>query len=199
MYKSNEIQESVHILNILRDNLLSNLNALYDLQEYNVKEETVNKINHLTFERGIIIIDSYLDEYHKFFSKHCSDSNSNKLRQVYKVIKKKINRFSDIKIYRNNVVAHNLRVNGKNIYFHGNFRGYKVPQTIVEFNFIATCIDILTEFINRTYPKDFNNAADTVSQRMAADSTPYLTSMTREEADEELIVISSEMLKILES
>ncbi|MFC3562151.1 hypothetical protein [Pedobacter jamesrossensis] len=74
-----------------------------------------------------------------------------------------LNLFPDIKAFRNQVVAHNLRVKNKSVPIHKSLNSFRVPQTIIEFSLIITCIEYLTQIINRMFPGVITKVAKHIS------------------------------------
>ncbi|WP_448104621.1 hypothetical protein [Pedobacter panaciterrae] len=188
--------ESIHILNVLTDYLNTYFNSLVELVNYSVDPLTVGNLNQMTFEYGIVLINSYLDEYNKHFNLSLNDSDRNRIAPYYKRIKKEIKCFCDIKDYRNNVSAHNLRVDNQNIYIHGSFRDYRIPQNIIEFRYLLDCLTLLTNIINRLFPSANDRVQEAVHIRQKNDSTPYIIAKTKEEVDKLIYDLAGDLENI---
>lgn len=177
------LDESIHILNVINDKLNDYFEGLTMLAKYNVPLEVVTPLHRLTYEHGVILINSYLDELHNHFIKSLSNEKYKQFSPYYKLIKKQINRFPDIKRYRNNVCAHNLRHDDRSVYLYGNLRKYKVPQNIAEFKFIKDCINLMTQVVNISFPMSCNNVRAIVNTRIANDTTPYISSLPNDKLE----------------
>jgi len=177
------LDESVHILNVINDKLNDYFEALTMLAEFNVPVLVVTPLHQLTYEHGVILINSYLDELHNHFKPSLTNEENEAFSPYYKLIKKEINRFPDIKRYRNNVCAHNLRNDDRSVYLYGNLRKYRVPQHIAEFKFVKDCMNLMTQVINMSFPMSCSNVRVIVDARIKSDKTPYITSLPKEKLE----------------
>ncbi|MGM9476503.1 hypothetical protein ACS5PU_08730 [Pedobacter sp. GSP4] len=177
------LDESIHILNVINDKLNDYFEALTKLALYKVPLDVVSPLHQLTYEHGVILINSYLDELHNYFNPSLSNQESKAFNSYYKLIKKEINRFSDIKNYRNNVCAHNLRNDDRSVYLYGNLRKYKVPQNIAEFKFAKDCINLMTQVVNMIFPISCSNVKAVLDTRIKNDKTPYITSLPKDKLE----------------
>ncbi|WP_443946943.1 hypothetical protein ACJVDH_07495 [Pedobacter sp. AW1-32] len=177
------LDESIHILNVINDKLNDYFEALTMLVEFNVSIEVVSPLHQLTFEHGVILINSYLDELHKHFKALLPNSERVRFSPYYKLIKQEVNRFPDIKRYRNNVCAHNLRDDERSIYLYGNLRKYKIPQNIAEFKFVKDCLNLMTQVVNMCFPMSCSSVRGIVDARIKNDKTAYITSLSKEKLE----------------
>ncbi|WP_421938294.1 hypothetical protein [Pedobacter sp.] len=177
------LDESIHILNVIDEKLNNYFQALTMLAEFNVSIEVVAPLHQLTFEHGVILINSYLDELHRHFKPLLDNSERVKFSPYYNLIKREIKRFHDIKSYRNNVCAHNLRDNKRSVYLYGNLRQYRIPQNIAEFKFVKDCINLMTQVVNMIFPVSCSNVRAVLGARIKSDKTPYVTSLPREKLE----------------
>lgn len=71
-------------------------------------------------------------------------------REVLKPVFKKINQWSEIKEFRNNVLAHNYRSkkhSNKSVFVSKGLRDYNIPQKVSDFAFLIQCIDLIRQVI----------------------------------------------------
>ncbi|WP_029275282.1 hypothetical protein [Pedobacter borealis] len=177
------LDESIHILNVIDEKFNDYFEALTMLAQFSVPVEVVAHLHQLTYEHGVILINSYLDELHKHFRPSLTNEENAAFSQYYNLIKKEINRFPDIKRYRNNVCAHNLRHDDRSIYLYGHLRKYKVPQNIAEFKFVKDCINLMTQVVNISFPMSCNNVRAIVDTRFANDTTPHISSLPKDKLE----------------
>ena len=177
------LDESIHILNVINDKLNDYFEGLTMLAKFNVPLDVVTPLHQLTYEHGVILINSYLDELHNHFIKSLSIEEHTMFSPYYRLIKKEINRFPDIKRYRNNVCAHNLRNDDRSVYLYGNLRKYRVPQHIAEFKFVKDCMNLMTQVVNMSFPMSCSNVRLIVDDRIKSDKTPYITSLPKEKLE----------------
>lgn len=158
------LEESIHILNVLNKSILRYSRALGSLPDYNVDVDVVQAINTLTFEHCCILISSYFDEYDGYFSKNLSEEGRNKIAPYYKRIKRELKLYPDIRKFRNQVIAHNLRVEQKSVPVNTKLNSYKVPQNIIELSIVITCVEYLTVIVNRNFPIAFSNVSNYIAK-----------------------------------
>ncbi|RZK66802.1 MAG: hypothetical protein EOO92_24870, partial [Pedobacter sp.] len=135
------LEESIHILNVINKNILRYTKALGRLPDYDVNVDIIQPLSTMTFEHCCILISSYFDEYDRYFSKNLSKKEQSNISPYYKRIKRELKRYPDIKKYRNQVVAHNLRVDKKSVPVNTSLNNYKVPQNVIELAIVTTCIE----------------------------------------------------------
>jgi hypothetical protein len=104
-----------------------------------------------------IITCSFIDEYNREFvpSKHPEFSNRIKrLKQITKPALARLNTWSDLKSYRNYILAHNYRIGEKSI-FSSDYEPihFNIPHTNAETVLVAEIIKIITTCINREFPE----------------------------------------------
>lgn len=161
------LEESVHILNVIKKSILRYSRALSNLPDYNVSVGVVQALNTMTFEHCCILISSYFDEYHGYFFKNLSKKEKNKIAPYYKRIRQELKLYPDIKKFRNQVIAHNLRVDQKSIPVNTKLNSYKVPQNIMELSIVITCVEYLTIIVNRNFPTAFIKVSNYIAKHQA--------------------------------
>jgi hypothetical protein len=98
---------------------------------------------------------SYLDEYDNYFTiKNFPNEKERilKLKRIVKPAYKKIKSWKDLKKMRNNIIAHNHRVNGESIYDSVEKVTYIVPSSNEEYTLLADLIFIITQNIEPVFP-----------------------------------------------
>ncbi|WP_133299850.1 hypothetical protein [Larkinella punicea] len=105
----------------------------------------------------IIMLCAFLDEYSSEFvhTKYPQYSKRiDKVRKSLKPVIKRINSWSGLRDYRNQVLAHNLRIkNGESLFLIGKEHSYKVPTTINELTLISELLSIIYLSIGITFPE----------------------------------------------
>ncbi|CAN5523400.1 hypothetical protein BH11BAC3_BH11BAC3_37290 [soil metagenome] len=78
----------------------------------------------------------------------------NRLKKMTKPVLKRLNKWTNFKDYRNQLLAHNLRVDGNSI-FDNNFgrKDYKIPYTNSESILLANMIKIIMNCIGTEFPE----------------------------------------------
>lgn len=187
------LEESVHILNVINKSILRFNKALGSLPDYNVDVDVVQALNVMTFEHCCILISSYFDEYHNHFSKNLSQEEKDKITPCYKRIKKELNLYPDIKKFRNQVIAHNLRVDQKSVPVNTKLNSYKVPQNIMELSVVITCIEYLTIIVNRNFPNAFSRVSNYIATHQADGVTMNEPPLTPQQAGTLIIALKSDL------
>lgn len=157
---------------------VNTLNTVFEnyilLNKVDLKDEFLNtsnvkfgqSISTLLSNYSIILFNSFLDEYNNhFIPSKCEPEFSTRikhLRNNNKIILKRINEWNDIKKFRNEIAAHNFRIDSreKKSFFSDEIEElkYKIPNTISEkLLFVELtkkiCQNITSEFTELDYDK----------------------------------------------
>ena len=105
---------------------------------------------------SLIISSSFFDEYNEEFNSARIPEYANRINRLKKLTKpvlKRLNKWTDFKDYRNQLLAHNLRINGKSI-FDNDFgrKDYKIPFTNSESILLANMVKIIMNCIATEFP-----------------------------------------------
>lgn len=117
-------------------------------------------------EYTIILICSFLDEYNSNFLPSKSALFHDRIinfRKQVKPILTRIGKWSDLTRYRNNILAHNLRLKDNTSIFSDTLerRDYIVPNTLDEIRLLIELVTLVTKNIGVQFPEllgslDFN-------------------------------------------
>ncbi|MBO9673347.1 MAG: hypothetical protein J7577_07880 [Sphingobacteriaceae bacterium] len=190
------LDESIHILNVISNNIIRYHRALCSLPDYHVDPNIVITLNTMSFENGCILVTSYFDEYHGHFTRLLSEQQKKYINPYFKRIKSVLNLFPDIKEFRNQVVAHNLRVKNKSIPINKSLNSFIVPQTIIEFSLVIECIKYLTMIINRMFPLALEKVVMHVSDTAKRSSVVMKPPLTPADAETILLELIRDLDKI---
>jgi len=161
------IEESIHILKQLNYKIQHSINTVIEKSlEYKIDELTSQSLFYYTMDLGLILSVSYLNELNNYFFKalkiEMGEEYSKKFMKVLNIPKKQIGvRFPDLKEFRNNYLAHNMRVDQqkfKSVVLSGDLRRYKVPQNPHDYIFLSNCINQIDITINYFFPDAFTIA-----------------------------------------
>ena len=187
------LEESIHILNILNNDMRRHQDALCSLIDYNVAVGVLTPLNQMTFQYTTIQAASYLDEYYKYFAPNLNEEQKKYIKPFYKRIKQEINRFPDIKDFRNHISAHNLRLKNRSVPLYHDIHTYRVPQNIIEVGFLIICINALNRVINRMFPNANEKVIDLIRSKHQS-NVPRLTAAPMgKEGDEILIRLGQDL------
>jgi hypothetical protein len=177
---STKLDQSIHILNTLMSSLKAQLDMLFDIgHEGKVSSEAMYSLNELTYSHGLILVASYLDEYTGYFIPALGAQSGKILPYIDRILAD-IDRFSGIKRYRNNVLAHNLRKNSKNVYLGDHLRDYIVPQNLNEYMLLVELLGLLTAKINEAFPDSYDRVLNEIrlaQQRSTKPLQPVLSEL----------------------
>jgi hypothetical protein len=139
---------------------------------------------------AIILTCSFIDEYNEEFTaaKHPEHAAQiNRIKKLTKPVSKRLNQWSDLKNYRNNILAHNFRIKGKSL-FSKNVDPVKfnVPHTNNEFILLTELVRTITTCIAWEFPDLFD--------KLSSDDLP----ITKLKFDYNVVDVNKEMTMIWE-
>ncbi|MDQ0967852.1 hypothetical protein QFZ20_003255 [Flavobacterium sp. W4I14] len=190
------LDESIHILNVINNNIIRYHRALCSLPDYHVDPNIVITINTMSFENGCILVTSYFDEYHGHFTRLLNEQQKKYINPYFKRIKSVLNLFPDIKAFRNQVVAHNLRVKNQSVPTNKSLNSFIVPQTIIEFSLVIECIKYITTIINRMFPLAMEKVVMHISDMAKRSSVVMKPPLTPADAETILVELIRDLDKI---
>ena len=151
--------------------LSTRINYFLEISDLAVEnEEYLNKVRHkgffskILYQKSIstlslnfIIITacSFIDEYEtqlnsKEFPKFSDEIN--KLKLINKPAIRRIKRWKDLKKYRNNILAHNLRYKNKPIYSYSEKIEYNFPHHNNEVELLSKLVLTISKNIGEVFP-----------------------------------------------
>jgi len=155
------IEESIYILNNINYKIQHSIETITDkCVENNIDEKSAESLFYYIMDLGLILTVSYIDELNKFFYNAVKiekgETYSKDLMKILKTYKSVIEkRFPDLRDFRNNYLAHNMRIdkqNYKNVVLDGDLRKYRVPQNTHDYIFLTTCIKNINLLIQYFFP-----------------------------------------------
>lgn len=161
MKETATIYHLVHISNTIGkyDKALKNITQ--------INKETRDIIFLAIFSQTLILTNSFLDEFDKFFTSKKPDENR-KISKVKKVVKpavSQIRKWTDLKIFRNNVLAHNLRVNKQNnvsVFLDGRIHNYNIPKDISDLQVLVQCLLMTKSVILENYQSEYQSFSNNI-------------------------------------
>lgn len=163
-----QIQSSIHILFhlatkikwISETELITSMNFDY-LQHIKYIDPSF-EINYPTSVSGIckdyliIFCCSFLDEFEKVFTISQFPIHTDRILKLKKITLpayKQIKKWKDLKKIRNNIIAHNHRIQKKSIFDHTEKVKYNIPTTNEEYTLLADLIFLIAEKIYFVFPE----------------------------------------------
>ncbi|MDW5288510.1 hypothetical protein [Formosa sp. PL04] len=140
----NEIERNQKILeNIKLDNFFD--------KSFNLKRSA----GAILANYSIILFCSFLDEYHNFFNVYeLPEVDKEIILKVKKKNKagiKRINKWSGLLAFRNQLLVHNFRIKNESFFSKENIE-YKIPNTLSEKNLLSGIIYIICLNIGEAFP-----------------------------------------------
>jgi hypothetical protein len=124
--------------------------------EWNKKELT----HYITMYNTILLdVCSYIDEYNKHFSSKSELQFKDRILSVKRIARpafKKINEWSGLKEYRNQMIAHNFRVN-EDIFSFNKLGQYKAPRTYADIAMLRKYLMMVQTIIEAEFQNELAN------------------------------------------
>ena len=120
---------------------------------------------------SIIICVSFFDEYNEEFTPHKHPiyrSRLVNLKELTKPILRRLAKWPHLKDYRNNILAHNLRIKGTSIFENSSIsKEYKIPFSISEIVLLVNMTRIVLIQIREEFPEFLINLdwSETISSK----------------------------------
>lgn len=143
--------------------------------EWSLKDKT----HYIVLYNTILMnICSYLEEYNKNFSTACEPEYKSRILEIKKIAKpayKEICKWKDLKVYRNNMIAHNFRIDGKDFSFK-LLGQYNAPRTYRDIVLLRKHLNMINSIIQAEFDYEMtkiNNYMDSFEvkeQRMNYDN-----------------------------
>jgi hypothetical protein len=159
------ISDSLLIFNALSLNIGNRMVSVlkgdcYNQKNINVYSKDLVVLNSLLY-MNIIDFCSYLDEYNNYFCKFPEEEINLKIKEIKTICKpfiKEINKWSDLRNFRNSFIAHNMRNKLNKVVFREQLN-LNIPRGIFEMEMASRCFCsithiILTEFNLDDYNKE---------------------------------------------
>lgn len=172
----NEISISVyHIIHFTQiiDKTFASLEQLASKEIFdNGKNEELRRMILINANCQILILtDSLFEEYSKYFivTQAKTQIEKDKIEQTIELLKpvfKKINEWDEIKDFRNNILAHNLRVQKSgytSVFTSKGLSGYNIPEKPTDFAFLVQCIDLIKQIIYKMFRNEYDEVVSQVN------------------------------------
>jgi len=171
MEENTKLESSIKVLLILFVNLEQNFEALIFYSD-NIAEDSIDR-NETSIPNKSETIDStiidalwfqitikscsFLDEWDKFLGVKNEPTLVPKLKLIKSIVKparKAINTWTELKEFRNEIVAHNFRKKKEQLVMIDQMGDYDCPQTIGEMYFLICFIDRMIRVLTKNFPKE---------------------------------------------
>ena len=162
-----KLDVSIHILNVLKNRIIKH-DEYFKWVNDNPNDLSLNFIYNDFQDLFIINVCSFLDEIGRHFKKLPDVISDKEMVEKISLLEKEFKLYDGLHSFRNNFLAHNLRRKDEkyiSTFLSEKFinRGYKLPQSIYEFQLISFIIDFFTDYINNKHP----NSVEKVSNKIA--------------------------------
>lgn len=133
-----KIYESLYIFSRYEQDIRYLMELLIDFGYNNKGQNDWNakETSHYQTMYNTILMDtcSYLDEYNKNFLHNAENEFHDRIKTIKKIARpafKKLSEWTDLRSYRNQMVAHNFRIDGNDFSFK-KLGQYKAPRTYLD-------------------------------------------------------------------
>lgn len=123
------------------------------------------------FCQTLILTDSLLDEYDKFFTS-TDEIQKERISRTKKIVKPaidRIRRWTDLKNFRNNVLAHNLRIKNQHqvsVFISGKWHKYNIPSSTLDLQILFGCISQITNIISNVHSKEYEQFKNELPEKL---------------------------------
>lgn|SRR5690348_5741159 len=122
---------------------------------------TNKEISHYQILYNTILMNtcSYLDEYNKNFLINAEYKFHERIKTLKKIAKpaiKKLNEWKDLRTYRNQIVAHNFRIDGNDFSFK-KLGQYKAPRTYLDIVMLRKHLMMIHGIISAEFENELKN------------------------------------------
>jgi hypothetical protein len=147
-------------------NLARNLKETYLDIESKISESERN-IVRLSFQwQAMVMTISLMDEFNKFLFAFRSDNGEiqkriNQFKHITQPMISEINSWSDLRNFRNNVLAHNFRIDKegyKSVLLHNRIGSYNIPKFRIDFIILLKYIAAITKICEEIFIDEYNDA-----------------------------------------
>jgi len=170
-----EIAISVyHIIHFTKliDNSFRVLEKLLEtgIFEKNNNNELRALIQINSFSQILLYTSSLSDEYSNHFITKKAKTLEEKgkveqTRELLKPVFKKINEWNDIKDFRNNILAHNLRIQksgNESVFISKGISGYNIPEKVRDFGFLIQCVDLISQVVYQIFKVEYEKVVEEI-------------------------------------
>lgn len=154
---------AVYHLVFYQNQLTAELKSLHTFIS-NFKNEDTRPLYSLVFSDALLTATKFIDEYNRFFrsSNPKVKKAINSTKKILKPAIKEVTKWVDLNPFRNNVLAHNFRIEKKNndsVFEHGGFSAYNIPETVTDLIVLIECISIAGRIIERNFKREYDQFA----------------------------------------
>lgn len=147
--------------------------AVTRIFDNNKNEELRSTILINAYSQMLLFTNSLIDEYstHFIIAKAQTAEEKAKVEQTREVLKpvfRKISKWEEIKDFRNNILAHNLRIQKEgheSVFISKGLSGYNIPERISDFAFLIRCIDLIRQIIIQMFKNEYEVVLNEINLR----------------------------------
>lgn len=142
------------------NNILSNpFNSFIELIETTPKE-TTDPIYVGIYSNAILTVYCFLEEYDNFFTSTYPNTKR-KIQEFKKIMKpatEELRMWKDLTKFRNEVIAHNLRIKDAgyvSVFLNGRLSKYQIPLSISDLVIIVKCVEVIAVNIKKIFKNEY--------------------------------------------
>ncbi|GAB4036703.1 hypothetical protein [Spirosoma jeollabukense] len=114
-------------------------------------------VGAVLYNQALLLSCSMLDEFHREFTIHACPEWKNriiKFKRQIRPVTKRIAKWTDLKTYRNEILAHPLRIEGQSIFEKADKSlKYNIPFTNREIKLLCELLGLITKNIGVEFPE----------------------------------------------
>lgn len=187
---------AVYHLVFYKNQLTAELKSLHTFISHFENEHT-RPLYLLVFSDALLTATKFMDEYNRFFRSSSPEVNKeiNITKKILKPAIKEVTKWVDLNAFRNNVLAHNFRIEKKNndsVFEHGGFSAFNIPETVTDLMILIECISMAGQIIEKKFKLEYEQFAAQI-KRVEKNGK---SSLTQTEAENYIQHILKEMKEI---
>lgn len=162
------------------NNILSNpFNSFVELLD-NIPRETTDPLYVGIYSNAILTVYCFLEEYDNFFTSS-NPNTKNKIQEFKKIMKPatdELRKWKDLTKFRNEVIAHNLRIKDagySSVFLNGRLSKYQIPLSISDLVIIVKCVEVIAVNIKKIFKKEYIEFGMEVHSHKKEISNPNLS------------------------
>ncbi|MBI1779906.1 MAG: hypothetical protein HYR66_00815 [Sphingobacteriales bacterium] len=163
--------ESVYHI-VFYGNTARSLNALLSSAGDKVGEDEKMILRYSIQSNVMLMFVSFMDELNKYLFEYNAEDIETKARvdafkKIIDPILSKTNNWTDLRKFRNNVLAHNFRIDSdgyKSVHLTGKLSEYNIPESTIDLATLLKYIDSISKITEQIFQNEYSEAIALVNR-----------------------------------
>ncbi|MBI3717425.1 MAG: hypothetical protein HY252_02380 [Sphingobacteriales bacterium] len=163
--------ESVYHI-VFYGNTARSLNALLSSAGDRVGEDETMILRYSIQSNVMLMFVSFMDELNKYLFEYNAEDIETKARvdafkKIIDPILSKTNNWTDLRKFRNNVLAHNFRIDSdgyKSVHLTGKLSEYNIPESTIDLATLLKYIDSISKITEQIFQNEYSEAIALVNR-----------------------------------